>query len=191
MKFSTVKNGYAPNEVEEYLKRIRSVYDETLVEQRDRIFTLKEQLNQSEQKLAEYEAQKERIGKAIDSALSKADEIERLTRKKIARELAALRKFHKQWVEHYAKILRRYPLDDDLEKTDEVDKAMAEILGEADATPSTDMKSDTFNPIEMMENHLAGEEAKEERFDYDAAIHPDEDLGQILKDLGVLFDDNK
>ena len=191
MKFSSVKNGYSPSEVEDYIKRIRTVYDETLVEQRDRIFTLKEQLNQTELKLAEYEAQKERISKAIESALSKADEIEKLTRRKIANEIASLRKFHKLWVEHFAEILRKYPLDEDLERTNEVDKAMAELLGEADSTPPTSMKSDAFNPIEMMEKHLAGEEAKEEQFDYDAAIHPDENLEDILKELGILFDDKK
>lgn len=190
MKFSNVKNGYAPEEVEEYLKRIRVVYDETLVEQRDRIFALKDELTRAEEKLAEYEAQKERIAGAIESALSKADEIDRLTRRKIAKELAALRKFHKQWVEHFAEILRRYPLDDELRRTDEVDKAMAELLNEADSTPPTSMKSEHFNPVEMMENHLAADGAlDDESFDYEAAVHPDEDLGQILRDLGVLFDD--
>ena len=116
MKFRTVKNGYDQTEVDEYLKRIREVYDETLVAQRDRIFSLKDELVKAEAELAEYSAQKSQISKAIESALSKADEIERLTRKKIAKELSALRKFHKKWVEYFAEILRKYPLDDTLKK---------------------------------------------------------------------------
>ena len=192
MKFRTVKNGYDPAEVEEYLKRIREAYDETLVSQRDRIFALKDELTRAEKAVAEYDARKEQIGRAIESALGKADEIERLTRRKIAKELASLRKFHKRWVEHFAKILRKYPLDDDLRNTDEVDKAIAALLDEADSTPSEDMKAEDFDPVGMIEDHLAGESATDdERFDYDAAMHPDEDLGQILRDLGVLFDDKK
>ncbi len=143
----------------------------------------------AETALKAYEGQKARIGTAIESALSKADEIERLTRRKIAKELSALRNFHKQWVEHFARILRKYPLDDELKKTDDVDKAIAGLLAEADSTPPTTLKAPDFDPVGMIEDHLAAESA-EEPFDYDAAVHPDENLEQILKDLGVLFDDN-
>lgn len=191
MKFRNVKNGYDPTEVDEYLKRIREVYDETLIAQRDRIFALKDELTKAETAAREYEARKDQIGRAIDSALQKADEIERLTRRKIAGELAALRKFHKQWVEHFARILRKYPLDEELRRTDDADKAIAALLGEADSTPATDFKSESFNPVEMIENHLAAECVTDDVFDYDAAVHPDEDLGQILKELGVFFDDKK
>ena len=192
MKFRTVKNGYDPAEVDEYLKRIREVYDETLIAQRDRIFALKDELAKAETSVRDYESRKGQISKAIESALAKADEIDRLTRRKIAKELSALRKFHKQWVEHFAKILRKYPLDDDIARTDEVDKAIAGILDEADSTPATDFKAPGFDPVGMLEDHLAAETAEDdEPFDYDAAIHPDENLEQILKDLGVLFDDKK
>lgn len=191
MKFKSVKNGYDPTEVDEYLKRIREVYDETLIAQRDRIFALKDELTRAEAIVREYDARKERIGSAIDSALQKADEIELLTRRKIAGELAALRKFHKQWLEHFAKILRKYPLDGELSRTDEADKAIAELLGEADATPSAEFKSDSFDPVGMIEGHLASESVTDECFDYDAAVHPDQDLEHILKDLGVYLDDKK
>lgn len=191
MKFKSAKNGYDPEEVDKYVKRIREVYDETLVAQRDRIFELKDALMRAEAALKAYENQKARIGSAIESALSKADEIERLTRRKIAKELSALRNFHKQWVEHFAKILRKYPLDDELKKTDEADKAIAGLLAEADSTPPASLKAPDFDPVGMIEDHLAAESADdEEPFDYDAAVHPDENLEQILKDLGVLFDDN-
>ena len=62
------------------------------------------------------------------------------------------------------------------------------MLDEADSTPNSEFKSEDFNPVEMMENHLAGKSA-DEPFDYDAALHPEENLEQILKDLGVFFDD--
>lgn len=191
MKFGNVKNGYDPAEVDEYLKRIREVYDETLIAQRDRIFALKDELTKAEAVASEYESRKAQIGRAIDSALQKADEIERLTRRKIAGELAALRKFHKQWVEHFAKILRKYPLDDELRRADEADRAISELLDEYDSVPHTDFKSDSFDPVGRIENHLAAESVTDDKFDYDEAMHPQENLEQILKELGVFFDDKK
>lgn len=188
MKFRTVKNGYDPEEVESYVNRIREVYDETLVSQRDRIFSLKDELVKAENELAEYRARKSQISEAIESALSKAEEIERLTRKKIAKELASLRKFHKRWVEYFARLIKQYPLDETLQSAGEADKAISAILGEAEATPTEDFKSENFNPVEMIENHLASESV-DEQFDYDAALHPEENLEQILKDLGVFFED--
>ena len=187
MRFRTVKNGYDPNEVEQYFKRVRETYDDTLAAQRDRIFALKDELSRAQAALAEYESRKERIGAAIESALSKADEIEKLTRRKVAKELAALRKFHKRWVEYFARILRKYPIDEELAKARENGDEIAAILGEADSTPSG-LKTDTFDPVGMIEDHLAAESTgDDETFDYDAAIHPEENLEQILRDLGVMF----
>ena len=61
MKFRTVKNGYDPVEVDEYLKRIREVYDETLIAQRDRIFALKDELAKAETSVRDYESRKGQI----------------------------------------------------------------------------------------------------------------------------------
>ena len=188
MRFKNVRNGYDPEEVEQYFKRVRETYDETLLAQRDRIFELKDELARAEAALGEYEKKKEQIGKAIDSALSKADEIEKLTRRKVAKELAALRRFHRNWVEYYARLVRKYPMDEELGKAGEMSGEISRILGEADRSPG-DLHSGDIDPLGMIEEHLAGESADDaENFDYDAAVHPDEDLGQILRDLGLMFD---
>ena len=192
MKFRTVRNGYDPEEVEQYFKRVRETYDETLVSQRDRIFELKDALVKAENALAEYDGKKERISAAIDSALSKADEIERLTRRKVAKELAALRKFHRRWVGYYARMLEKYPVDDDLEKAGEIDAEISRLLGEADEVPADGLRSDDFDPVGMIEEHLAADGAEDGTdFDYDAAAHPSENLGQILRDLGLMFGDDE
>lgn len=190
MRFKTVKNGYDPNEVDQYFKRVRETYDDTLTAQRDRIFALKDELSKAQASLAEHEGRKEQIGRAIESALSKADEIEKLTRRKVAKELASLRRFHKRWVDYFARILRKYPLDDELAEARENGDEIARLLGEAESVPS-ELKTDTFDPVGMIEDHLAAESVDdEETFDYNAAIHPEEDLGQILHDLGIMFGDD-
>lgn len=192
MRFRNVRNGYDPEEVEQYFKRVRETYDETLLSQRDRIFELKDELAKAEAALGEYEKKKDQISKAIESALGKADEIEKLTRRKVAKELAALRKFHRRWVGYYARMLEKYPLDDDLERAGEIGDEINRLLGESDDVPADRLRSGGFDPVGMIEQHLAGESAEDgESFDYDAAAHPDEDLGQILHDLGLMFDDEK
>lgn len=193
MRFRTVKNGYDPNEVEQYFKRVRETYEDTLTAQRDRIFALKDELSKAQAALAEYENRKEQISKAIESALSKADEIEKLTRRKVAKELASLRRFHKRWVDYFARILRKYPLDEELAEARASGDEIARLLGEADSVPDDTLKTDTFDPVGMIEDHLAAESVDdEETFDYNAAIHPEEDLEQILHDLGIMFgEDNK
>ena len=192
MRFRNVRNGYDPEEVEQYFKRVRETYDETLLSQRDRIFELKDELAKAEAALGEYEKKKDQISKAIESALGKADEIEKLTRRKVAKELAALRKFHRRWVGYYARMLEKYPLDDDLERAGEIGNEINRLLGESDDVPADRLRSGGFDPVGMIEQHLADESAEDgESFDYDAAAHPDEDLGQILHDLGLMFDDEK
>ena len=188
MKFGRVRNGYDPEELEQYFKRVRETYDETLLSQRDRIFLLKDALAKAENELAGYEKKKEQIGKAIESALGKADEIEKLTRRKVAKELASLRKFHRRWVSYYARIMEKYPLDEELERAGGLMDEISRLLGDADEVPAEKLRSGGFDPVGMIEEHLAGESAgDEETFDYDAAAHPDEDLGQILHDLGLMF----
>ena len=53
MRFKNVRNGYDPEEVEQYFKRVRETYDETLLAQRDRIFELKDELARAEAALGE------------------------------------------------------------------------------------------------------------------------------------------
>lgn len=189
MRFRNVRNGYDPEEVEQYFKRVRETYDETLLSQRDRIFELKDELAKAEAALAEYEKRKDQISKAIESALGKADEIEKLTRRKVAKELASLRKFHRRWVGYYARILEKYPLDDTLEHAGELGGEIVRLLGESDEVPADKLRTAGFDPVGMIEQHLAGESAEDdESFDYDAAAHPDDDLEKILHDLGLMFD---
>lgn len=67
MRFKTVKNGYDPAEVEEYIKRLREVYDKTLTAQRERIFEQRDIIEAADKKIAEYESEKELVGKPITS----------------------------------------------------------------------------------------------------------------------------
>ena len=192
MKFNMSRNGYEPKEVNEYINHIRMEYDESLLAQRERIFALQREVDEAERKIKSFDAERRRINEAIESALSKADEMQMLTRRKYAKELYNLRSFHKIWVEHFAKILEKYPLDSLLEATDNVDRAMMIVLDEAEKSVPTSVKSENFDPVGMIEKHLAFETVEdEELFDYNEAIHPKEDLQDILKELGIILSEEK
>ena len=75
--------------------------------------------------------------------------------------------------------------------------AVLDILGSPDYA-YTGEKSRASSPDEVLKELLAecasqGIEGAddEEDFDYDAAAHPSENLGQILRDLGLMFGDDE
>lgn len=195
MKFKTVKNGYDPAEVEEYIIRLREVYDKTLIAQRDRIFEQRESLDAAGKKIAEYESGRALVGKSLESAVSKAEEIKLSARNKYAEEVASLREFHEVWVQYFARIREKYPLDGELKSLNEMNEKINSVLGDAESFVPRNKGG--FNPIGMIETLLAASEAEPEKtektvkksFDYDAAQNPDDELVNILGDLGIIHDD--
>ena len=188
MKFGRVRNGYDPEEVEQYFKRVRETYDETLLSQRDRIFELKNAHPKANPAPGENEKKKQQKERAKEPALPKAEEKKTPPRRKVAKELAALRKFHRRWVTYYARLLEKYPMDDELAHAGDINEEIDRLIGESDEVPADELRYGSFDPVGMIEEHLASESASDgESFDYDAAAHPDEDLGQILHDLGLMF----
>lgn len=192
MKFKTVKNGYDPAEVEEYIKRLREVYDKTLIAQRDRIFDQREEMEAVEKKLAEYEKKEQIVGKSIESAVSKAEEIKAGAKSKYAEEITKLREFHEVWVQYFSRIKEKYPLDEELENLNEMNDKIDSVLGEAESFVPRGKEG--FDPIGMIETLLAAPDAEEEKtvsskFDYNAAQNPKDDLKNILGDLGIKHED--
>ena len=187
MKFRIVKNGFDPAEVEEYIKRLREVYDKTLIAQRDRIFEQRDALDEAEKKIAGYEKDKELINVSIKSAVSKAEDIKSAAKSKYADEIASLREFHEVWVNYFSKIKKKYPLDDGMEEMTAMDEKIRTVLSDAESfVPRGNV---SFNPIGMIETHLAASDVAGGKFDYEAAQNPEDDLQNILGDLGIIFDE--
>ena len=63
------------------------------------------------------------------SALAKADEIEKLSAYKYAREMEQLKTFHARWLTYYAKLIKKYPLTEDLEAVKNFNDKVNRILG--------------------------------------------------------------
>ncbi|MCL2369932.1 MAG: DivIVA domain-containing protein [Firmicutes bacterium] len=127
-KFSIVKKGYSPGEVDEFIARLEDNFEQVLREQKTRIFELKNQLTETENKVASYDKMSGRVGEAIIEAVSKAEQIEKYNMQKLQFEIEQLKAFHARWQEYYLRIMNRYPLDDDLANVKKVNAEMTRIL---------------------------------------------------------------
>lgn len=131
MNFNTEKKGYSRAEVEAYIRQITASYEQALQEQKNRIFDLKKTLTDAESQLNKYREQRNAVSKALESAVSKAEEIDRLSQKKYREEMEQLRAFHDKWLSYYRTLLKKYPLDDELLAVAGFNRSMEKILTSA------------------------------------------------------------
>lgn len=171
MQFSTVKKGYAPKEVDEYIAAVKREYEKTIVKQRDRIQEMLSKQQETEHELASYRAKSNQISKAIVSAVQKAEEIERLSRLKYDQEIERLKAFHEKWTQYYDKILEAYPLDARLAAAGDFNRRMDKILARvgkediaaalAETTNAAPPNARPFDPMERIDDYFAAERKKE------------------------------
>lgn len=174
--------------------------------QRERIEELRKSLSAAEKRIAEYESQKEIVYKAITAALKKADDIERVSLIKYNQEIAQLKSFHDKWIGYYNKIIEAYPLDDNLVAASKTSGKIAEVLdkaGDIEAQYETERQRlmsslQSENDDEFVRETAAAtpqntDDEYTDRspagFSFAEALHPKEDLKDIMRELGVLMDD--
>lgn len=163
MEFNLTKKGYSPQEVEEYISAIKREYENTIVKQRDRIKEMLQEKERLENELAAYKSKSSQISKAIMSAVSKAEEIERLSHVKYDQELARLKAFHEKWTQYYDKILTAYPLDAQLAEVGEFNRRMDKILSrvEPEVAAATEA-SEQPSPLKKINDYLSQESVREQ-----------------------------
>ncbi len=200
------KRIYTKTDFDRFSEELKAKYESVLAGQRARIDELKADLEKAEKTISDYAGQKDLIYKAITTALKKADEIERVSLLRYNQEIAQLKSFHDKWIGYYNKIIEAYPLDDDLIETSRVNGKIAAVLdkaGDIDAQYEKargELKASVDSDDENTRAAIAA--AKDERkdeytdrspagFSFAEALHPKEDLKDIMKELGVLMDDGE
>ena len=189
------KKKYTKADFDNYMEAVRREYESTLLKQRERIDELKKSLSEAEKKIAKYEGQKDLVYKAITAALKKADDIERVSLIRYNQELAQLKSFHEKWMSYYNKIISAYPLDDDLIETSKVNRKISKVLSRAG-----DIQSQYESERERLKSSLDDEDeavAVDEYtdrspagFSFAEALHPKDDLKDIMRELGVIMDED-
>lgn len=205
------KKIYSQNDLLNFTAAVKREYENTLALQRERIDELRKSLADAEKKMSEYEKQKDLVYKAITTALKKADDISRVSLIKYNQEIAQLKSFHDKWMGYYNRIIEAYPLDDELVAASKINGKISEILGKAGdideqfrverdrLKESIDEDDDEELATEIAASAPKADSAKQKQDDYadrspagfsiSEALHPKQDLMDIMRELGVIMDD--
>ncbi len=180
---------YSAQEVKELLREEAFEYENTLSDQKERIFSLVKENETLKEEVKKYKEKESAISEALVSAISKSKEIELAAKNKFEGNLIRLKVFEGKLVSYYKRLLNKYPLDDNLLSAEEFLHKMDEILG-------TDyMKADVFDKMFKEQNPTMRKggvvdyrmyEPSESGFDINEALNPSEDLEAICKELGLI-----
>ena len=221
MEFKTVRKGYDKKEVDAYIEKMDAEKQASEVALRATLAQLKGELDEKQQKLDDFEKKAKRISDALISAVSKADEIEKLAVYKYNQEMDQLKSFHARWVAYYARLMKKYPLSEELDAVKEFNDKVGRILGEgAESDDSARRFREEFNRL-IKQNGVLDDDGtedipsvapatfikvEEERpapapdlkntvsesgFSFEEALNPKESLEEIMADLGFLMDEQE
>ncbi|MDE6029696.1 MAG: hypothetical protein K2F90_05215 [Clostridiales bacterium] len=193
---------YTQVDLDNYVEAARSECESTMRSQRERIDELKRSLADAESKIAQYESQKALVYKAITSALKKADDIERVSLIKYNQEIAQLKSFHEKWQSYYNRIIAEYPLGAELKEASRVNRQISDVLSRAGDIDGQYQK-ERERLQQSLDEEDDGDEGREASaavddeytdrspagFSFAEALHPKEDLKDIMRELGVIMDD--
>ena len=98
-KFDINKKGYDIEQVDNFINKLSLKYEEKLSEQKDRVFTLKNELSVMEERLNNYRDKDRQISQALMYAVEKAEQIENNASKLYDLEIKRMRLLYKQWME--------------------------------------------------------------------------------------------
>lgn len=200
------KKAYTKTQFDEIVSAVKREYEDTLMRQRERIDELKTSLASAEKKIADFEGQKDLIYKAITAALKKADDIERVSLIRYNQEIAQLKSFHDKWVGYFNRIVEKYPIDDDLIEAGKVNgkiidvlKKTGDIQAQYDSERERLVQSVENEPSELetaaaVRNAVKSDDYSDRSpagFSFAEALHPKDDLKDIMRELGVLMDDDE
>jgi len=218
MEFKTVRKGYDKKEVDGFLAKSAAETDRLLKEKQTAIDELKAQLDEKQKKLDEFEAKTKKISEAILVAIGKAEEIERLSVYKYNQEMEQLKSFHARWLTYYARLMKKYPLTEDLEAVKTFNDKVTRILGATETDSSSERFREEFSRLIKQNGVLDGDEVddipsvapatfikleedkpaakptladtpSESGFSFEEALNPKQSLEEIMADLGLLMDE--
>jgi len=97
VKFDIDKKGYDIEQVENYINNLSVKYEEKLAEQKDRLFTMRNELNIMKERLETYQNKDKQISQALVFAVEKAGQIENSARKLYDLEIKRINILYEHW----------------------------------------------------------------------------------------------
>ena len=108
-RFDLDKHGYNTTQVDKYINNLTLKYEEKLAEQKDRLVSLKTELDMAKVSLNEYREKDQQISRALVMAVEKAEQIEDTSKKIYGLEIKRVRLLYNRWEVLLEEIERRYP----------------------------------------------------------------------------------
>ena len=175
MKFSIAKRGYDPVEVEDYIGLIKRDYETKLSHQQERIDELKKMNIELVEEVRDLRRKEASVGRAIEYSAEKAEEVDKAILARYALAVQRLKQFERKWLNFYADLATRSDIDDEL-------KAFARVMHEVECDLVSVMKDDLHMTSIMPEVKVDDIG----HFDIDEALHPEDNLEDICRDLGLI-----
>ncbi len=107
-KFDLDKKGYNTTQVDNYINTLSLKYEEKLAEQKDRVFSMRNEINVLNERLELYQAKDKQISKALVYAVEKADQIESSARKLYDLEIKRISILYAKWQELIDEVAYKY-----------------------------------------------------------------------------------
>ena len=97
VKFDIDTKGYDVEQVEEYISALSIKYEQKLAEQKDKLFTMRSELNMMRDRLEVYQNKDKQISQALIFAVEKAGQIENSARKLYDLEIKRINILYDHW----------------------------------------------------------------------------------------------
>jgi len=108
-KFEIVKHGYDTEQVQKYINTLCLKYEEKLTEQKDRVFSLKNEMGMLQERLDAYQKKDKQISKALIYAVEKAEQIENSASNLYNLEIKRIRLLYDKWYNLLMELERNFP----------------------------------------------------------------------------------
>lgn len=129
-KFDINKKGYDIEQVDNFINKLSLKYEEKLSEQKDRVFSLKNELAVMEGRLNTYRDKDKQISQALMYAVEKAEQIESNASRLYDLEMKRLRLLYKEWEEVVGQIISLQMSAELKDKVTELSKTIGQVLSQ-------------------------------------------------------------
>ena len=157
-KFDINKNGYDKEQVDAFIDRLTLKYEEKLSEQKDKLYTLKNQVALLENRVESYTEKDKQISKALIYAVENAEKIESNANKLFDLEINRIKLLYAEW-QSLVDMMKNMCTDaTTLKKIKAFSKSIAEILetneNKAKKSIKSDIKKNSDNYIKNLLNQM-------------------------------------
>lgn len=162
VKFDIEKKGYDVEQVENYINTLSLKYEEKLAEQKDRVFTMRNELEVLKSRLEAYQNKDKQISQALYFAVEKAGQIENSARKLYDLEIKRVNILYERWgvlIDELEKSYGRQNLDDNIVKMiDELRNGLNSVMEQnnniANSNIKQELKENSDNYIKNLLNKM-------------------------------------